>query len=229
MKPVDHSGRAAKRGQAMIESLLVMLLASLVFFAVFQYAHLFACKTILSHAATRAARARSVGFNEWMVRKSALVAAIPASGRRLSPAYSDMNGAYVAAIARRDPGTAFNFALRASFRSQGQAMEVGRIPEFMESINSPTAETILDYEYWDRTDVDIRESPAFDGSAPGTLTVRVRQRHPLLIGMNELEEGEIRSVNEHLEAGEAPDESLSIAGEYSIESHYPLYLEDAQW
>ncbi|MBO7654949.1 MAG: hypothetical protein J6U40_08505 [Kiritimatiellae bacterium] len=213
----------------MIESLLVILLASLVFFAVFQYAHLFACKAILSHAATRAARARTVGFNEWMVRKSALVAAIPASGRRLSPSYSDMSGAYIAAIARRDPGTVFNIALRATHRSQSYALEVGRIPEFMESINDPSSQTILDYEYWDRTEVDIHERPAFDGTSPGTLTVRVRQRHPLLIGLDSLEEGELRSVNENAEGSNAAEEDLAIAGEYSIESHYPLYLEDAQW
>jgi len=44
----------------MIESIFVIILACLCFLAIFQYANLFAAKTVLSHAAARAARARAV-------------------------------------------------------------------------------------------------------------------------------------------------------------------------
>lgn len=217
----------------MVESIIVMLLACLVFFAVFQYAHLFACKTVLSHAAARGARARTVGFNEWMVRKSALVAAIPASGKRLAPQYSELNGAFVAAVGKTDVGKLIDFALHSNLRANGYAIEAGRIPEFMESINEPSSQTVLDYAYWDRTDVDINETTIFNGEDGSLLAVRVRQHHPLLIDRYAMEEGKLRSVNEELyrDGGDGTefDDGISISGQYSIENHYPLYLEDAKW
>jgi hypothetical protein len=208
----------------MIESVLVMLVACLLFFALFQYAHLYACKTILSHAAARAARARCVGFNEWMVRKSALVAAIPASGERLAPAYGGVDGAVTAALGRNHVGDIWDLALHSSTRSPGYAIEAGRIPEYMESINEASSQATLDYELWKDTDVDIRESAALDGDSPGTLAVRVRQRHPLLLALEALGRGELEASDRNGEA-----DTMAISGEFSIESDYPLYLENAGW
>ena len=174
----------------MIESVFVIILICLCFLAIFQYANLFAAKAVLSHASARAARARTVGFNPWMVEKSARVAAIPASGRRLTPAFA------------------------------GAQLEAGRIPDYMDSINDPTAQNILDYELWDALSVDIEEPLNLDGDSPGKLRVTVRQRHPLLIALGPLAEGELR---------DAQGEDLALEGFFSIESHYPLYLEDMNW
>ncbi len=209
-----------RNGQAMIESVFVIILACLCFLAIFQYANLFSSKAILSHAAARAARARSVGFNEWMVRKSARVAAIPASGKRLTPAFAGIDPAISAALGRNRVGDIWDLALRSSTRSPGTQLELGRVPDYMDSVNNPTAENLLNYELWDALSVDIKESLDLDGTTPGTLRVTVRQRHPLLTSLAALAEGELR---------DAQGEDVALEGFFSIESHYPLYIEDMNW
>lgn len=214
-----------RRGQAMVESALVILAACFLFLALFQYARLFADKAVLSHAAARAARARAVGFNEWMVRKSALAGAIPASGRRLVPDFRETDAARRPAAGRKNALDAFlDLAFRTPARTAGYGIEAGRVPDFMASVSSGRARGILDYERWDDTDVDIRERSGFDEESPASLTVRVRQRRRLPIGRDALEAGAFDSAG-----GRDAGEPLSLAGEFSIESHYPLYLEDAGW
>ena len=209
-----------RSGQAMIESTFVIILACLCFFGIFQYANLFASKAILSHAATRAARARAVGFNYWMVEKSARVAAIPASGKRLTPAFAGIDPAITAALGRNRVGEIWDLALRSNTRSPGAQLELGRIPDYMDSVNNPTSENILNYELWDALSVDIDEPVNLDGTTPGTLRVTVRQRHPLLIALAPLLEGELR---------DAQGEDVALEGFFKIESHYPRYQEDMNW
>jgi hypothetical protein len=204
----------------MIESVFVIILACLCFLGIFQYANLFASKAVLSHAAARAARARAVGFNVWMVEKSARVAAIPASGKRITPAFAGVDPAISAALNRNRVGEIWDLALRSNTRSPGAQLELGRIPDYMDSINNPTSENILDYELWDALSVDIDEPLDLDGTTPGTLRVTVRQRHPLLVALAPLLEGELR---------DAQGEDIALEGFYKIESHYPLYLEDMNW
>lgn len=74
-----------RRGQAMLETVLAVLFITVVFLAVFQFAHMVTVKILLDHAAARAARAKAVGFNDWMCLKSARVAMIPVAGRRIWP------------------------------------------------------------------------------------------------------------------------------------------------
>jgi Flp pilus assembly protein TadG len=214
------SATARRSGQAMIESIFVIILACLCFLGIFQYANLFASKAVLSHAATRAARARSVGFNHWMVEKSARVAAIPASGRRLTPATAGVDSAITAALSQNHVGDIWDLALRSNTRSPDSQLELSLIPDYMDSINNPTAENLLDYELWEDLAVTTDESLNLDGSTPSTLTVTVRQRHPLLVALGPLAEGEL---------GDAQGQDLAIEGFYKIESHYPLYLEDMNW
>jgi hypothetical protein len=205
----------------MIESVLVIIVACFCFLAIFQYANLFAAKAVLTHAATRAARARTVGFNEWMVRKSARVAAIPACGKRITPAYAGVDPAITEALSLNRVGDIWDLALHSSTRSPGSRLELARLSAYMDSVNDPTASNILDYELWDELSVDIEEPANIDGMAAGQLRVSVRQRHPLLISLEPMAEGELQSAKE--------DETLALEGFYDIESNYPLYLENANW
>lgn len=209
------------RGQAMIESVLVIILACFCFLAIFQYANLFAAKAILAHAATRAARTRAVGFNHWMVEKSARVAAIPACGKRLIPESTGVDSAITAALSQNRVGAIWDLALTSSTRSPGTQLEVARLSDYMDSDNSPTASNILDYELWDSLTVDIEEPTDLDGTTPGTLRVTVGQHHPQLLSLKDMIEGNMVSA--------ADDETLAIEGFYKIESHYPLYMENANW
>jgi hypothetical protein len=205
----------------MIESVFVIILACLCFLGIFQYANLFACKTVLHHAAARAARARAVGFNRWMVEKSARVAAIPASGRRLTPAALGVDPAITAALSRNRVGEVWDLALRSSTRSSGTQMEVARIPDYMDSENDGTGLAILNYELWPVLILALDEPTDLGGATPGTLCATVSQRHPLLISLRPLAEGDLRDAR--------VGETFALEGFFSIESHYPLYLEDANW
>jgi len=205
----------------MIESVLVIIVACFCFLAVFQYANLFSAKVVLAHAAARGARARAVGFNHWMVNKSVRVAAIPACGKRLTPASAGLDPAIAAALSLNRVGDIWDLALHSSTRSPGTQLELARLADYMDSVNDPTASNILDYELWDRLDVDLDEPIDLDGNTPGKIRVTVRQRHPLLMSFDRMAEGELRDAEE--------GEALAIAGFYTIESHYPLYLEDANW
>ncbi|MDD4621982.1 MAG: TadE/TadG family type IV pilus assembly protein [Kiritimatiellae bacterium] len=215
--PRTPSARS-RGGQAMVESVFVMILACLVFFALFQYADLFTAKVVLSHAAARAARSRAVGFNRWMVEKSARAAAIPASGRRLTPPAAGPSAAM--SVFRGRPGEAWDAALRHNFRARSVALESSRVPDYMDSLNGPTSRNILDYERWDALAVELTESLNIDGAAPAGLSVTVRQRHPLLLSLARLFEGEMQ---------DADGERLSLKSSFHIESHYPLYMEDMNW
>jgi len=206
----------------MIESVIVIILACFCFLAIFQYANLFATKAVLTHAATRAARARAVGFNRWMVDKSARVAAIPACGKRITPAYAGVDPAITAALSRNHVGDIWDLALKSSTRSPGTQLELARLPDYMDSENDPTASNILDYELWDTLSIVTDEQPNLDGTTPGRLQVTVKQYHPLLISLAPMAEGELRDAEQN-------KETLALEGFYVIESHYPLYLQDANW
>lgn len=204
----------------MIESVFVIILTCLCFLAIFQYAHLFACKTVLNHAATRAARARAVGFDRETVARSMRVAAIPASGRRLTPPSTGVDPAITGALRLNRVGAIWDLALRSSARSPGTQIEVARVPDYMDSINEATGEQILNYELWEALSLDLDEPLDAGGTTPGTLTATVRQRHPLLLALEPLAEGAL---------SDAAGRDVALEGFFSIESHYPLYMENMNW
>ena len=81
--------RKAHSGQAMIETVLAVLVITFVFLTLFKLSHMLTGKIMLEHAAMRVARARAVGCNDFMCLKAARVAVIPAAGERLTPGKDD--------------------------------------------------------------------------------------------------------------------------------------------
>lgn len=69
----------------MFETLIAVLVIILIFTGAFRISRMLAARTLLDHAAARAARAKAVGFNDFMCEKSARVAMIPVAGRRIWP------------------------------------------------------------------------------------------------------------------------------------------------
>ena len=209
----------------MIESVIVMLMIGLVFFALFQYANLLSAKLVLNHAAARAARARTVGLNHWMVEKSAKAAAIPVSGRCLTAFTEGAVGetGMAALLRHATPGRIWNASLRTSPYSARAQFERARIPDYMDSMNSPTSGEVLDYERWENLTVSLDEPLGLGGSTPGKISMSVRQRQPLLIAYPAMAEGELQSLTE----GDIG--FVRLQGDYSIESHYPLYMENMNW
>ena len=76
---------SARSGQALVETVLAVLFITFLFLAAFQLSHWLTARILASHAAARVARARAVGFNDFMCLKAARVAVIPVAGRRLWP------------------------------------------------------------------------------------------------------------------------------------------------
>jgi hypothetical protein len=214
--------KGTSNGQAMIESVFVIIVACLCFLALFQYANLFAAKMTLTHAATRAARARTVGLNHWMVEKAARAASIPVSGKSLIPFGVPSTQSTI--LQGRNPGNIWDAALLASPVSAKAQLERARVPEYMGSVNSPTSQEILNYELWEEMSVSLEEPLDLDGTMPGALEVTVRQRQPLLISMMSLMEGTFKSNGE-----DCASEGVTMRGTYSIESQYPLYMENMNW
>ena len=115
-----------RRGQAMIETVIAVLIVTSIFLCLFKLAHLLTGKILLEHAAMRSARARAIGMNDFMCKKAARIAMIPVAGKRLWPEGDDFN----------------------------YAMELGRFGNYLEAENWGDARGILDYEYWDELKVD---------------------------------------------------------------------------
>ena len=145
-----------RSGQAYLESLLAVLAVLAALFGGLQTALLFGERVVLRHAAARAARARAVGFNDWMAGKAARVAAIPVSGR-LRAAELGLGDAVAA--------------------DGGAALERGRIPSYLAAENQARAEWILDYDEWHGGRFGNAETAA--GAGGGVLEYRVRHDAPV--------------------------------------------------
>ncbi len=105
----------------MLEALLAVCLVTSAFLALFTLSQMLTGKILLQHAAMRAARARAVGFNDFMCRKSARVAVIPVAGRRLWPVGDD---------------------------EFGWAEEDARVRDYLCAPDGARARAILEYEKW---------------------------------------------------------------------------------
>jgi len=139
-----------KRGQAMVESTIAMIFILLAFLALFNLTDLIRAKLLVENAAVKCARARAVGYNDFMLRKIARLATMPASGKCLTA--SDENEGTVS-----------------------YATRYYRIGSYLSSEYETQADAILDFEYWKNGNTSASASV---GNTPVTATVT--QRRPRL-------------------------------------------------
>ncbi len=205
----DHSKRpTGRRGASLIEACLAMALICLIFLGLFQVSRVVAARDILNHAAARAARARTVGFDDWMVEKVVRVATIPNAGLMLAPAYTNEAPALQASLANDSAGVLWDKVLGGNlwplFIQVG--LEIARVPVYLGTQNEWQAQNILDYAEWDSIDVDMDGGPL----AP-LLTVHVSQLYPM----------QVPGSSSFYADGQVP-----LQGTAEIENHYPLYLDE---
>lgn len=146
--------RARFAGQAYLETLIVILVLLVCLFGILQAALSLGGRDVLHHAAARAARAKSVGFNDWMAEKAARVAAIPVSGKLLAAEVGWTTDAGDVA-----------------------AFEAARIPAYLAAENGARAEHILDYEEWRAGTIHYNRNASLLGN--GVLEYSVRHYAPL--------------------------------------------------
>ena len=190
-----------KSGQALLESCLVIALLSLALFGILQVARLAMSRETLDYAAVAAARARIVGFNDFMIHKVARVANIPNAGILETPDFERNDGLGWGGLT---PGQAWNTALRAQPGSPQYEIERSRIPLYLAAEDGGMLHAILDYEDWDRFRYFINQ--------PSSLTIGVdtRQEIPLRTPFHR--------------AFYAADE-VTLEGAATLEDHASLYLE----
>ncbi len=132
-----------RRGQAMVESMLAVIFVTFLLFFSIHIVRLLTTKILLDHAAARAARARAVGFNDFMCRKSANVAMLPVAGASALPS------------AKLDVGE-----------------ELARLSNYLASEDPARARAILDYEWWDDAALWFRESGGLAPCIDATVNIK---------------------------------------------------------
>ena len=149
-----RSRSGTRKGQAMVETVVVMFFLCLAFFLVYEYANIFIAHTVVNYAASRAARARAVGFNDFMVTKTIRVATAGVAGECRS---------------HNDSGDDL---------STGAI--VSRMGSYLETANESETRGILDFELWDASKLGwSADEPRGDSADNAELIIRVWQRRNL--------------------------------------------------
>lgn len=207
----------AQSGQAMLESIIVILTVCLVLFGLLQVAIVYTGQEVLHHAAARAARAKAVGFNDWMVEKAVRVASIPNAGERLEPIV--LNQVNSGISANDTPGEAMDaaFSRRPVSSSPAAAIEAARIPEYLASENYGRSTYILNYEEWELGSISYNIDESF--SEHGTVNAVVQQHFPLKMPFA----GYFYPFSSHRDENNIP--RIRMVGEGVAGNHSALYLE----
>ena len=128
----------SRAGQAAVETMLAVLVVTFVFLALFRLSHMLTGKILVEHAAMRVARARAVGFNDFMCKKAARVAVIPVAGKRLWPDSEKDDEPSGGGDASAHNDKAFTY----------------RVRTYLESPDEARARGLLEYEHWCKLFVD---------------------------------------------------------------------------
>ena len=110
----------------MVETVIAVVFLSFAFLGLVQLSQMLQSRILLDHAAARAARARAVGFNDYMCLKVARAATIPVAGECLWPAGIEDGWS-----------------------------EAARIPAYLAAPDEPRARGVLEYDLWKRLSVDV--------------------------------------------------------------------------
>jgi hypothetical protein len=206
----------ARSGQALLETCLAIMVICLIFAGLMQVSQIFSAREVLQHAATSGVRAKTVGFNKWMVQKVVQVAAIPNSGAMLTPGYrhtEDLPGV----MRNTTPGGFWSFALHARPSSEQYDVERARIPQYLASWNHARAAFELDYVAWREHTIRYNaDSDTAGMSGVPMLHVNMTQEYPLW-------------AHWHESFYEDDDRGIKLAADSYMEDHYPLYIDDQDW
>ena len=148
-------------GQAMVESVFVIMLLCLIFWGFLQAALLYNHERVLQFASFASARSATVGFLPELYLRSYRVAAIPASGTMLAPVDSRNSGNWTGA----------------NQQMQQLGVETMLIPLYLRQ--APTGN--LNYAYWDQYNMRPNIQPNPLGAI--MLGEQHDQEHPLEMPM----------------------------------------------
>jgi hypothetical protein len=182
----------------------MITLLAFILFSIFQMSQIYAAKEVMLHASTAGARARTVGFNDFMVYKVVKSASIPNAGLIVHPdvATSTLDINQWLAMT---PGEAFDASMTAYPRSIQSPMEEILIPLYLGAENWAELPGILDYQDWDSVGW-----PSISDIGGDILQVRAAQDLPLRYPFH-------RAFVDR--------DYLWIEGMTRMDNHYPIYLQ----
>lgn len=207
----ESSSPTNRSGQSLIESCIVIGILCLLLMALFQLSQLFMAQEILHYAAGRGARAKTVGFNEFMVFKTIRVGTIANAGRMTAPEIAAQTPASLILQLGTNPSSPNYFETKSlgsyvKTPVAQRALERARIPLFLASDWYGQLSAILDYEDWDNINYSYTEQ-----AYPPQLDLHVHQHFPLKFPFHQLFYA---------------DDYIPFTGRATIDNHYPLYLEE---
>jgi hypothetical protein len=156
---IRAAGGKARTGQAMVETVIALLFVFFAFLAVFQYVDNLRAKMLLEYAAFRCARARTVGYNDYKLLKTARLATISAAGKSL---VKDESGDRL---------------------STGDIL--ARMRTYLSSRDDGAARNILDFDYWN----DGRTPMPDVQLTGGKIEVETQQLRPQFFDMSSYFDG----------------------------------------
>lgn len=199
---------ASRSGAALIEASLVMAMLCLALFGALQISRLYAAREVLDYAAMNGARARTVGFNSFMVHKVVRVSAIPNAG---PPTMPDIPMAADTALDWMGgrPGDLWDASLHVRAPvSPRTFVEQQRIPFFLAAPDYGYLNAILDYRDWNTIFHNA------DQPSANEIRVTVRQNLPFTFPMSR---AFVAGDSVTIEAGDAAGARMA--------EHSSLYLE----
>ena len=140
----------------MLETAIALMFLCFVFFLLLDYGELLKTRTVMDYAAARGARARAVGFNDFMVTKTLRIASMPVAGECLTTKTSGIK-----------PTAEFL---------------ISRSGSYLESECECETQGILDFELWDPARFGWSATESSNGRQ-GDVTMNVHQLHPILSGI----------------------------------------------
>lgn len=182
-----------------MESGIVILLMSFIFFGIFQVSQVHMAQEVMINAAAAGARSKAVGFNDIMVYKVVKVATIPNAGRLRNPAPS-----FVGLPEYTTDRTLISYWERALANPRpgnpNVAAEISAIPLYLGTSNPAGLSGVMDYEDWDSV-----SWPLATDDGLGVSQVRVAQDFELTFPFSRafISDGEVglRSSATHADFG----------------------------
>lgn len=172
---------SSRSGQSLVESCVVIVVTCFIFMGLYQLSQLFAFHEFLNYSAARGARAATVGFNDFMVWKTARLGVIPNAGRMTAPGFESTTPWWNTETPR-DTLESFHGSMVWMPGSPQFAVERSRMPLYLGAEWPGELDPILDYEDWDTVEI---ENPV-GSSIAGTISMAVRQDVPLKIPLHEM-------------------------------------------
>ena len=168
-----------KRGAALVESCLVLVMLCLILFGVLQVSYLVGARDVLSYASMASARSAQVGYNDLMVEKAALYLGIPAAGPIITPSFR-----HSTQTVHDDPltvgerwGSASNLDGGGVNASQYYA-EMNLKERFLAADSESEMVGILNYDNWMSSDTRLQ---VVSSDSSGMVSARIFQNVPMVM------------------------------------------------